>query len=97
MKKNANDYRSDQNETSNFVDVTKTKIDAEKKIATKEKTKKKKKSKKSTTFRAKKIKKVKKTATSNRKRKRVKIDEKEENSVVSKSFTNDSSENSVEI
>ena len=51
-------------------------------------------------FRAKKIKKIKKTAILNRKHKRVKIydnEEKEKNSVVSKSSTNDSSKNSVKI
>ena len=48
-------------------------------------------------FRANKIKKIKKTATSSRKRKRMKIDEKkkDENDVFSKSSTNDSDENSV--
>ena len=49
-----NDHRSDHDEISNFVNVTKIKVDAEKKIATKEKTKRKKKDKKSTIFRAKK-------------------------------------------
>ena len=86
-------------ETSNFVDVTKIKADAEKAIATKEKTKKKRKNKKSTIFRAKKIKTIKKTAISNRKRKRNETSDKkkEKNDVSSKSSTNDSDENSVEM
>ena len=82
--------------------MTKIKVDAEKKIATKEKTKEKKKNKKSTIFRTKKIKTIKKTATSNRKRKRAKISddeekEKNENDVFSKSFTNNSDKNSVKL
>ena len=83
--------------------MTKIKTDAEKKIATKEKTKKKKKDKKSTILRTKKVKKIKKTAISSRKRKRIEIDEKEEDSVVSKFFKktsdseSDSSENSVRV
>ena len=80
--------------------MTKVKIDAEKAIAAKEKMKRKKKDKKSTIFRANKIKTIKKTATSNRKRKRVKIfDEKkkDENDVSSRLFTNDNDENSVKM
>ena len=68
-----NDHRFDHDKTSNFVDVTKIKVDAEKAIATKEKTKEKKKDKKSTIYRTKKIKTIKKTAISNRNRKRNKI------------------------
>ena len=78
--------------------MTKIKIDAEKAIATKEKTKRKKKNKKSTILRAKKIKTIKKTAISNRKRKRNEISDEEKenkNDVSSRSFTNDSDENSV--
>ena len=82
-----NDHRSDHDEISNLVDVTKIKTDAEKAIATKEKTKRKKKDKKSTIFRVKKIKTIKKTATSNRKRKRNEIsDEKKNENNVSSIF-----------
>ena len=80
--------------------MTKIKTDAEKAIATKEKTGKKRKNKKSTIFRAKKIKTIKKTATSSRKRKRVKIsDEKteKEDDVSSRLSTNDNDENSVRM
>ena len=79
--------------------MTKTKIDAEKEIATKEKTKRKKKDKKSTILRANKIKKIKKTVTSNRKCKRMKIfdnEEKENDDVVSKN-DNENSEKSEKM
>ena len=91
---------SNNDETSNFVDVTKVKVDAEKAIATKEKTKRKKKDKKSTILRAKKIKTIKKIATSNRKRKRAKISDDEKrkkNDVSSKSSTNDSDKNNMRV
>ena len=98
-----NDYRSDHDETSNFVDVTKVKTDAEKAIAAKEKTKEKRKDKKSTILRTKKITKIKQTATSSRKRKRIEIDEKKEDNVVSEFFKktsdseSDNNENSVKM
>ena len=78
--------------------MTKTKIDANKEIATKEKMKRK--DRASTTLRAKKIKKIKKTTTTSCKRKRAKIsdeEEREENDVFSTSFTKDNSENSVQV